>query len=102
MKDKTDYLLKHEQLHFDIAELFARKMRKQFSEKKFNLKSMKTEMSNLYKDQFTKLGEYQKEYDKETNHSRITKKQAKWAKDVQEALDNLDGFKDTTVVLTVK
>src|SRR5258708_7210019 len=30
VKDTTKYLLAHEQLHFDITELYARKMRKAF------------------------------------------------------------------------
>ena len=33
---KTDYILRHEQGHFDIAEIFARKLNKKMSEYKFN------------------------------------------------------------------
>ncbi len=102
VKTKTDHLLKHEQLHFDIAELYARKMRKEFKEKKFNSKTLKTEMTTAYKQEVAKLEAYQSKYDKETNHSRILDKQTQWEKDVLKDLQGLESYKDTTVVLTMK
>ena len=77
--DSTDMaLLAHEKLHFDIAELFARKLRKQ--------------IEVMGKEGVTDLKEYQKkirylldqfkikssDYDKETVHGRIAEKQKEW------------------------
>ena len=45
---KTDYILKHEQGHFDIAEIFARKLNKKMSEYKFNKTTYKTDLKNIY------------------------------------------------------
>jgi hypothetical protein len=102
VKTKTDLLLNHEQLHFDISELFARKTRKIFAEKKFNKKSLSNEMTALFKSQMLKLEAYQSKYDKETDHSRKSDKQTLWEKNVLKDIKDLDSVKDTTVVLTVK
>jgi len=50
---KTDYLLNHEQRHFDIAEIFARKLRKELEEYTFNKNNLK-EIENLYKKYLNK------------------------------------------------
>ena len=102
VKTKTDHLLKHEQLHFDITELFARKMRKVFKEKKFDSKTMKSEMTTTYKQEVAKLDAFQSKYDKETNHSRVLDKQTQWESDILKDLQGMESYKDTTVVLTVK
>ena len=45
----SDTLLIHEQGHFDIAELFARKLRKAFYEYKFNYKTVSTDIEKIFK-----------------------------------------------------
>jgi len=101
-KSSTEALLRHEQLHFDITELYARKMRKAYSIKKFTKKTLKTDLTTLYKTQMQLLQAFQSKYDKETNHSRIEAKQAQWEKDIPKAIEALNSQKDSTVVLSVK
>lgn len=61
-------LLNHEQLHFDIAELYARKIRQRFAE----LKTAKEQRFSRYWDEYNALYKacrlLQKQYDVETNH----------------------------------
>lgn len=61
-------LLNHEQLHFDIAELYARKIRVRFTE----LKAAKEKRFSTYWDAYNTLWlacrQLQKQYDLETNH----------------------------------
>lgn len=71
------HILGHEQLHFDISELFARKMRKRLSEITFSLK-IKTEVRKIYKDILKELNDYQELYDWETDFSRNPEKQLEW------------------------
>lgn len=83
-------LLNHEQLHFDIAELFARKMRKEI----FNQKKILS--AEDYKIIYNKLNkeykEYQKKYDHDTVHSIITEEQEKWEKKVAKELKELENY----------
>jgi hypothetical protein len=102
IKKATDYLLKHEQLHFDIAELFARKLRKGLTEGKFTSSQLSNQVTAMFKDYNSKLEAYQAKYDKETNHSRITEKQEQWESAVPKELLKLDAYTDTLVVITIK
>jgi len=102
LKKATDYLLKHEQLHFDIAELFARKLRKGLTEGKFTSSQLSNQVTAMFKDYNSKLEAYQIKYDKETNHSRITDKQELWESTVPKELQKLDAYKDTLVVIKIK
>jgi hypothetical protein len=102
IKKATDYLLKHEQLHFDIAELYARKLRKGLTEGKFTSSQLSNQVTAMFKDYNSKLEAYQAKYDKETNHSRITEKQEQWESAVPKELLKLEAYTDTLVVITIK
>ena len=78
-------ILRHEQLHFDISELFARKMRKRLSKKHFT-KRVKSEVNTIYKSILKELNDFQNLYDSETNFSRNKEKQLLWNRKIQEAL----------------
>ncbi|NJB70522.1 hypothetical protein GGR42_000984 [Saonia flava] len=81
-----DIILSHEQLHFDISELFARKFKKRLNELTFTLK-IKEEVRTIYKDILKELSDFQELYDWETNFSRDTEKQLEWNKKVAELLE---------------
>ena len=70
-------VLLHEQLHFDITELHARKFRKILSERTFT-ENVKAEVRKIYKRINNELLLFQKEYDIATNYSIKTKKQLEW------------------------
>lgn len=78
-------ILSHEQLHFDISELFARKMRKRVDEATFT-KNVKSEIKKIYRDVLKELSAFQKKYDYETNFSRNLEKQLEWNEQISEAL----------------
>ncbi len=80
-------LLNHEQLHFDIAELFARKIRKRFSE----LKTIEEKRFSVYWNEYSKLWKdcraFQKQYDIETNHGAKLDENKKWAENIGSLLE---------------
>lgn len=78
-------ILSHEQLHFDIAELHARKMRKRLAESQFT-KNIKDEVKTIYKAVIKELYILQNNYDHETNFSRNFEKQLIWNKRIAAAL----------------
>lgn len=67
---KSDIGLIHEQGHFNIAELFARKLRKAFKSYKFNTVTVRQDLRTIF-DRIVKERDLKdKLYDKETDFSR--------------------------------
>lgn len=61
---KSKDVLEHEQLHFDIAELFARKIRKAFVELKNQNITDQSLYNDIYENYIQEWVEYDKEYEK--------------------------------------
>jgi len=97
----TDYLLKHEQTHFDISELFAREFRKELSETAFTTKTLNNQIEKLFKKYYKLLGEEQTKYDKETVHSINKDKQEEWNNKIKEELSLYKLYSDPVVILNV-
>jgi len=77
--------LSHEQLHFDISELFARKMRDRLDRTTFS-DDVKAEIRKIYKEILEELKDFQDQYDWETNFSRNREKQLEWNQKIAKAL----------------
>jgi len=91
---KNDYILAHEQGHFDIAEIFARKLNKQMKEYQFNNSTFKDDLKKIYTNITTEKEEMQNQYDRETNHSIIKDKQAEWLKKIDTLLKEYQAYAD--------
>lgn len=89
---KTDHILSHEQGHFDIAEVFARKLNKLMSEYKFDWKTYRQDLKKIYQDVLDEKEEMQNEYDQETNHSINKEKQEEWLKKIKKVLKEYENF----------
>jgi len=90
---KTDYILKHEQGHFDIAEIFARKLNKEIT--LFLAKSKQHEdLNKIYTRVMNEKRDMQQEYDDETNHSINKRQQAEWDLKIEEMLEELKDYDD--------
>jgi len=76
----------HEQGHFDITEIYARKLDNALREYNFNPKRFKTDLDEIYKDIMEEKEELQNQYDLETDYSRSKEKQAEWLKKIQKEL----------------
>jgi predicted secreted Zn-dependent protease len=91
---KTDYILQHEQGHFDITEIFARKLVKAVKEYKFDSKKYQDDLGKIYKKIMEEKEEFQGKYDDETDFSRNKTKQAEWLKKIAKELEDLEEFAD--------
>ena len=89
---KTDYILSHEQGHFDIAEIFARKLHKKMSEYRFDKKTYQKDVNKIYHEILDEKEKMQNDYDKETNHSIRKKEQAEWLKKIAEMLEDYKDY----------
>src|SRR6476620_7552760 len=91
-RHKTDYILQHEQGHFDITELFARKLAKELKAYKFDPHKYQDDVGKIYKKLMYEKEEYQNKYDKETDFSRNKEQQAEWLEKIRDELDELDEY----------
>ncbi|MEK7224747.1 MAG: DUF922 domain-containing protein, partial [Bacteroidota bacterium] len=91
-RHKDDYILSHEQGHFDIAEIFARKLHKLMSAYRFDRKTYQQELKRIYQDVMDEKEKMQNDYDEETNHSINKEKQAEWLKKIAGTLKELEAW----------
>ena len=83
---KNDWILKHEQGHFDIAEIFARQLNKSVSEYQYNKTTFQKDLSDIYKSVVDGKEKFQQQYDDETDYSRNKPKQEEWIKKIESEL----------------
>jgi hypothetical protein len=84
--DTTAAILRHEQTHFDITEVYARKLRKRIQEYVFTANSNE-EIKQLYKTIETERREAQRLFDQETDHSRLKDRELFWAERIRDSLE---------------
>lgn len=95
-RDTSEYLLNHEQGHFDLCEVHARKFRMYVF--KWNHKEdLSAYLSSNFQVVNNALIQMHKTYDKETDHSRNKAQQQRWDKKIQAMLRSYADFADTTV-----
>ena len=98
MKDESIYSLKHQQLHFDICELFARKLRQRISKRDFrrvtNIEKTVRVMYDKIVDEWQIVEE---KFDKDTQNGLNAAKQQVWTDKIAAQLTALDQFTSTGV-----
>lgn len=90
-KEKNDHLLAHEQLHFDISELHARKLRKAMLEYCLG-KDIKMDLRDIYHRIESDRQRMQEQYDAESRHSLDRENEAKWQEFVKLELRKLQAY----------
>lgn len=84
--------LRHEQTHFDLTEVHARRLRRYFSELiapcRISTNDLEAEAARVGKDEKAA----QARYDDETDHGRTAAQQARWDKDVASQLAALSKY----------
>lgn len=85
-------VLAHEQGHFDLAELHARKLFKAMKAYKFNANTVSKDVNTIYDSLMNAHHEAQNLYDSETDYSRNKVKQEEWQKKIADELKSLQAF----------
>jgi hypothetical protein len=93
-KIKEDYILNHEQMHFNITEIYARKFRKELAK----IEESGNKISpNAFLLLFNKIDEehwnFQSQYEDETQRGTNFNQQKIWNEKIQKLLNELDDFK---------
>ncbi len=92
----VDKLLRHEQGHFDIAEIAARQLRKALAHIPRpcdDIPRMQEQMKTLTRENKLWLNQEQLEYDIQTKHGTDRKKQKKWEERIRKRLQELEAYK---------
>lgn len=97
-KDTSIALLEHEQLHFDLAELYARKLRKEIALISLKIKEPKSSDFRLRVETLlVDFSERQDKYDSETLNGLYLKGQNEWNEKVNEELSELKIYASTEI-----
>jgi predicted secreted Zn-dependent protease len=94
------YGLSHEQRHFDITEVYARKIRKMFREQ--ITRSNVEQVDDMLQTYFAQWESFQDQYDLETQHALDTAKQEQWNKKIQQLLNSLSEYDKADGTVTLK
>jgi hypothetical protein len=92
LKEKGNpYILGHEQLHFDITELYARMFRQQLTQLVVN-QNIKEQMRRLHTAINEALDETQKRYDRQSDHSMNLEAQKHWEVKIRGELEKFQEY----------
>ncbi len=89
---KNDYILNHEQGHFDIAEIHARLLHKALLAYTFNANTVSNDVNKIYTDVMKMHTDTQQLYDQETNHSIDSATQRAWDTKIATMLKDNEEF----------
>lgn len=85
-KNLNNYILLHEQKHFDLARYGAELFRRNLLQQKMNASNASNFINKAYDDAWNTYLTLQAQYDKETNHSINTAQQEIWNKKIDSLL----------------
>jgi hypothetical protein len=83
---KTNYILAHEQGHFDITEIYARILHKELLDYKFNRRTFRQDVNAIYDRVVKEKETFQLTYDAHTDHSRNKTVQKEWLEKIEQLL----------------
>lgn len=89
---KTDYILAHEQAHFDITELHARRLYQALKAYPFSATTYKQDIAAIYERIVAEKEAMQEEYDGQTDHSRKRRVQYDWLDRIDAMLLETEAF----------
>ncbi len=99
----NDEVLAHEQKHFDIVELYARKFRKRIKENSYkNYNELKLKSDSIFKVIEKEMDVYQDLYDEETDGSMNGKKQREWQVKIISEIEALNVYEKNTISVQLK
>ena len=90
--DQNDNLLHHEHVHFDIGEIFARKIRKAVKEYAFKMESLNKDYNTVFQNLMKECDTYDELYDSETTKGENVDKQKEWEQKIAKELLGMEPY----------
>lgn len=100
--DTTAKTLQHEQIHFDIAELYTRKLKQQITLATITYKNYQQVLKQLEGDLRTQMNLADSVYDASTDNGRNLTEQEVWNKNMSKDLSALHIYMPDTFTIPVK
>jgi hypothetical protein len=94
-------VLVHEQLHFDMVELFARQLRQQLAQTAFDRNDYKKAIASAFSKSNLLMLQMQKDYDDDVKEDYTNAKLARWLAEITEKIAALDQYKSSIVAVTL-
>ncbi|MGI4886811.1 MAG: DUF922 domain-containing protein [Janthinobacterium lividum] len=91
-KSSSPALLRHEQLHFDLTEVYARRLRQKLKTANLDCQKLQPAFNRLTQAVYDQWSNEENRYDVDTHHGLNAAKQAFWEKQVQQQLAELAAF----------
>lgn len=97
--DKDDHILAHEQGHFDLCELYTRKMRAKLNDilRTTDRALLKNAIEQAYTEVQYEYGARQQLYEDETAHGVIYNVQARWQADIAKELKETEQWTESNI-----
>ncbi|HUQ96965.1 MAG TPA: DUF922 domain-containing protein [Chitinophagaceae bacterium] len=89
---KTPYILAHEQGHFDITEIFTRKLYQALKGYRLQPATFQKDINAIYEAIVQAKEAFQAAYDGETDHSRNKRKQEEWLERIDTLLEDTQPY----------
>ncbi len=97
-ENATDDLLKHEQGHFDINEIFARLCIKELLNVRVrNMDDFGKKVEKTFNKVGKEMRKFQDEYDRQTNHSKVKEKQLQWNEKIEKLLKQTSEYRNKEI-----
>jgi predicted secreted Zn-dependent protease len=91
-EERNDNILAHEQGHFDLCELYTRKLRERMSNVQVNVKTLKPVLSSIYDQVQQEYRQRQEEYENDTEHGVNLLQQKKWQQMLERELGQTEDW----------
>lgn len=101
-RQRESILLNHEQTHFDLSEVYARKVRKSLSEVSDPCSKSNKELNQIVNRILEEFQLEEKKYDRETNHGLDEDRQYEWDEKVYELLQELHDYRHEKYVFAIR
>lgn len=98
LKD-PNHALNHEKRHFDLCEVYARKIRQRISETHFTRRNLNAQLKTIFSALAGEHNAEQIKYDHQTDHSIDPDQQKLWNKQIDVRLTDLADYAETVVVV---
>ncbi|MEP6645567.1 MAG: DUF922 domain-containing protein [Saprospiraceae bacterium] len=95
--DHPDDALNHEKRHFDICEIYARKIRQAILQGHFSQNRFSSSLENMFNKLVSEYRAEQIKYDRETRHSLDNGQQTRWNKSIDAQLAATTDYSSNTL-----
>ncbi len=98
---QSEALLRHEQGHFDIAELHARLLRKAYAEYQYSNDFDENILDEIFQTNRNDRDSVQTAYDKDTNHSLFKEGQVLWENFISNSISTFESYENPKVIVVI-